>query len=248
MDVVILAGGRCDEELRKASGAEFRAEIEVYGKTLVRTVLDAASPLGEPILVGGPDGLGAQQIAAGDNFCGSLRNGLEQVKTESFLLVTVDLPCLTTAALRDFLKRCDTQAGLNYPIVRAEDCERRFPGMKRTTLKLREGVFTGGNVALMRTEMMHRAMPVMERAYSLRKKPLRLAREVGLGLLGSVMLGQVWPHLLPAAKLEAAVGKFLGVGVRGVITEYAELGADLDSAEQYEAFRRLEQKADPADN
>ena len=101
---------------------------------------------------------------------------------------------------------------------------------------------------LMHTEMMRRAMPVMERAYSLRKKPLLLAREIGLGLLGSVLLGQIWPHLLPAAKLEAAMGKFLGVGVRGVVTDYAELGADLDSAEQYEAFRRLEQKADSADN
>ena len=248
MDVVILAGGRCDDELRAASGAEFRADIEVCGRTLARTVLEAAGPLGEPILVGGPAGLTKRQTAAGDDFCGSLRNGLEQVATEKFLLITVDLPCLTTQALQDFLDRCDGQAGLNYPIVRADECERRFPGMKRTTLKLREGEFTGGNVALMQTEAMRRALPVMERAYSLRKSPLRLARELGLGVLGRVVLGQIWPQTLPVARLEKAVGRFLGVGVHGVVSGYAELGADLDSAEQYEAFRRLEGSCSPTDD
>ena len=98
MDVVILAGGRCDDELRAASGAEFRADIEVCGRTLARTVLDAARPLAEPILVGGPEGLSQRQAAAGDDFCGSLRNGLEQVKTDKFLLVTVDLPCMIELA------------------------------------------------------------------------------------------------------------------------------------------------------
>ncbi|MCH7945948.1 MAG: hypothetical protein IIC73_08055, partial [Armatimonadetes bacterium] len=133
-------------------------------------------------------------------------------------------------------------------IVRAEECERRFPGMKRTTLKLREGEFTGGNVALMQTEAMLRALPVMERAYSLRKKPLLLARELGLGVLGRVVLGQMWPQTLPVARLEKAVGRFLGVGVHGVFSGYAELGADLDGAEQYEAFCRLEGTCAPTDD
>ncbi|MCH8978596.1 MAG: nucleotidyltransferase family protein [Armatimonadetes bacterium] len=248
MDVVILAGGRCDEELAAASGAEYRADIEVHGRTLAQTVLAAARPLGETILVGGPDGLSARQTAAGENFCESLRNGLEQVHTESFLLVTVDLPCLTTEALQDFLDRCDDRAGLNYPIVLAEECERRFPGMKRTTLKLREGEFTGGNVALMQTEAMRRALPVMERAYSLRKKPLLLARELGLGVLGRVVLGQMWPQTLPVARLEKAVGRLLGVLVHGVVSVYAELGADLDRAEQYQAFCGLEGSGNPTDN
>ncbi|MCH7904461.1 MAG: NTP transferase domain-containing protein [Armatimonadetes bacterium] len=240
MDIVILAGGRCDDELRKASGADTRAEIEIDGTRLVDTVLSATSPLGEPILVGGPSGITARQVEAGANFCDSLSNGLSQVKTEHFLLVTVDLPCLTTESLNDFVDRCDRSAGLNYPIVPMQDCEARFPGMRRTTLKLREGEFTGGNVALMEKEMMARALPVMERAYEVRKKPLLLAQTIGLGVLGRVMLGQVWPRTLRLAALERAVGKFLGVPVRGVISRYAELGADLDKAEQYEQFARLQ--------
>ena len=239
MDIVILAGGRCDDELRKASGADTRAEIEINGARLVDTVLNATRPLGEPILVGGPSGITARQVEAGANFCDSLSNGLQQVTTKHFLLVTVDLPCLTTESLIDFIDRCDRSAGLNYPIVPMQDCEAKFPGMRRTTLKLREGEFTGGNVALMEKELMTRALPVMERAYEVRKKPLKLAQTIGLGVLCRVTLGQVWPRTLRLAALERAVGKFLGVPVRGVISRYAELGADLDKAEQYEQFVRL---------
>lgn len=239
MDVVILAGGKCDDELRAATGAEFRAEIEVHGTRLVDTVLEAAKPLGEPILVGGPANLSDRQVPAGADFCDSLRNGLEQVTTERFLLVTVDLPCLTTCALEDFVEQCDPKAGLNYPIVSSAACEESFPGMKRTTLKLREGVFTGGNVAMMDTEMMKRALPIMTKAYAFRKKPLRLAHVVGLGVLGRVLLGQIWPRTLSIKSLEKAMGKFLEVPVHAVPSKFAELGADLDKAEQFLIFQSL---------
>jgi hypothetical protein len=236
LDVVILAGGRCDDALRAATGAELRADVKVGGRTLAERVLEATRPLGEPILVGGHDGLSDRRVPAGEDFCDSLGNGLKEVTTDSFLLVTVDLPCLTTEGLRDFVSHCDPGAGLNFPIVSKEDCERAFPGMKRTTLKLREGTFTGGNVALMDTALMRRALPVMERAYAMRKKPLKLAQIVGFGVLFRVVLGQVVPSTLPLSCLEKSVGKFLGVTVHGVVSRYAELGADLDKAEQLAAF------------
>lgn len=236
MDVVILAGGKCDPALRESTGAEFRADIVVNGKTLAQTVLEATQPLGEPILVGGPSGLSSKRVEAGANFCDSLANGLKEVKTPKLLLVTVDLPRLTTEGLKDFIGRCNEDAGLNFPIVSKLDCENAFPGMKRTTLKLREGTFTGGNVAVMDTHMMRSALPVMERAYALRKKPLKLAGIVGYVTLLRVVLGQAIPATLPLRALEAAVGRFLGVSVHGVVSRYPELGADLDKVSDYEAF------------
>ena len=236
MDVVILAGGKCDSELCRATGAEYRADIKFGEKTLCEIVLDATRPFGEPILVGGAESYSGRRVASGENFCDSLGNGLGAVETEKFLLVTVDLPCLTTESLNDFVSHCKPEAGLNFPIVRKEDCDRAFPGMKRTTLKLREGEFTGGNVALMDAAMMRRALPVMERAYALRKKPMKLAQMVGFGVLFRVVVGQVAPRTLPLRCLEQGVGRFLGVTVHGVASSYAELGSDLDKADQYEAF------------
>jgi hypothetical protein len=238
VDVVILAGGRCDDALRAATGAELRADIVVAGKTLTERVLAATAPFGEPILVGGPIGATKRRVESGASFCDSLGNGLAQVTTERFLLVTVDLPCLTTEGLQDFVGKCDPDAGLNFPVVRIEDCERAFPGMKRTTLKLREGTVTGGNVGLMVTETMRRVLPVMERAYALRKQPLKLAQMVGFGTLGRVVLGQAVPGCLPIKRLEEGVGRFLGAKVHAVFSPYAELGADLDKASDFEAFER----------
>jgi hypothetical protein len=242
MDVVILAGGKCDEELCRTTGVEYRSEIRFGDKSLTDIVLSATRPFGEPILVGGPQGHVGRRVEAGANFCDSLGNGLAAVTTPQFLLVTVDLPCLTTEGLQDFVGRCRPGAGLSFPIVRREDCEKDFPGMKRTTLKLREGEFTGGNVALMDTAMMRRALPVMERAYAMRKKPMKLAQMVGFGVLFRVAMGQFAPKTLPLACLERGVGKFLGVPVHGVVSPFAELGSDLDKAEQFEAFAQARKR------
>ncbi|HXH59768.1 MAG TPA: NTP transferase domain-containing protein [Fimbriimonadaceae bacterium] len=243
MDIVVLAGGKCNPELRDATGAEFRADVPIGGKTLAQIVIGAVRPLGTPVLVGGPSIEGVRRVQGGDNFCDSLSNGLNQVQSESFLLVTVDLPSLTTTALQDFIDNSDPKAGLNYAVVEKAACEKAFPGMKRTTLKLREGEFTGGNVALMDTAMMRRAMPVMQRAYDQRKKPLNLAMIVGFGILARVVVGQAVPALLPLAALERGVGRFLGVPVHAVPSKFAEIAADLDSADQYKAFMALQNAA-----
>jgi hypothetical protein len=108
--------------------------------------------------------------------------------------------------------------------------------MRRTTLKLREGRVTGGNVALMETEAMRRALPVMARAYAMRKKPLKLAQIVGFGTLFRVALGQVAPSTLPLSCLEGAVGRFLGTKVRVVVSHYPGLGADLDKVGDWQGF------------
>ncbi len=239
MDVIVLAGGRCSEELRAASGVDHRAEITVGGKRLVDTVLYAAGGVGCPILVGGPQMASVDQVPAGENFCQSLANGLAATNSDTVLIVTVDLPCLTTDSLNRFLTQCDQNAGFNFPIISKATCEKAFPGMRRTTLKLREGEFTGGNVALVSRKTMLSALPTIERAYQLRKKPLALAGLIGYGTLLKVALGQLAPHLLPLASLESAVGAFLGTTVRAIQSEDAELGADLDRAEHLAAFESL---------
>lgn len=236
MDVLVLAGGKCSDALREATGVEFRASLPVDGRPMVELVLGAVRHLGAPILVGGPEGLTKRHVPAGRSFVESLRAGLDAVETETFLLVTGDLPFLTRDAVDDFLNRADPSAMISYPIVPIAEAERAFPGVKRTAIKLREGRFTGGNLGLIRTDAMRSAMPTIEKAYAARKQPLRLAAIVGFGTLLRVALGQVIPVTLPLATLERAVGRFLGGPVRAIVTPYAEIGADVDDLEQYLAI------------
>lgn len=200
---------------------------------MLQIVLEAVKDMGEPVVVGGPLGIVARQVPAGNNFVESVAAGLQAVRSESFLLATVDVPFLTAEAVADFVARCDLSAGLNYPIIDQRDSDAQFPGMARTTLRMSEGVFTGGNLGLVRKAAMERAMPVLERAYAARKSPLHLANMVGFSTLGRVALGRVLPRTLRLAMLEAAVSRFLGMEVKAVRTTYASIGADIDTAEQY---------------
>ncbi len=242
MDVVILAGGTCDPDLAALSGVATRAELPFRGRRFVDIVLEATAPLGDLVLVGGPAGLADRQVAPGSTFLESVSSGLDAVRTEAFLLVTCDTPFLTTEGLRDFLDRCDPEAGVNYPIIPIADCEAQFPGLKRTALKMREGRFTGGNAALIRTGLMRASLPVLEQAYAARKSPLRLAGLVGWQTLLRVMVGRLSPNTLTQRTLERAVGAFLGMPVKGIVTHHAEIGTDIDDATQYSALLALQNR------
>ncbi|MBX7131781.1 MAG: NTP transferase domain-containing protein [Fimbriimonadaceae bacterium] len=235
MDVVILAGGRCAPDLAEAAGTEHRAMLPVGGRPMVEIVLAAVAHLGDPVVVGGPEGLAKRQVEGGRSFIESLGRGLGEVQTENFLLVTADLPFLTREGVDDFIARSDPSLLLNYPIVDVKVAEAAYPGMKRTAIKLREGRFTGGNVALMKTAAMRKALPIMEQAYAVRKKPFKLASMIGVRTLFRVVAGQVLPRTLTISVLEKAIAKFLGGPVRAVVTPFPEIGADIDTLEQWRA-------------
>lgn len=231
MDVVVLAGGKCEPELAKLGNTEWRALLPFGDKTIVQRVLEAVEPFGGIIVVGGPPGIADNQLPAGKSFVDSLATGLEAVQSDHFLLVTSDIPFLTQDGVQDFLANCQGEAALHYPIVRVK------PGgdMKRTTIKAREGRFTGGNLGKVNTAMMRRILPVLEQAYVARKKPLKLAAMVGFGTLVRLATGQVIASTLPISALERAVGRFLGASVKAVITEHSCIGNDIDNAAQYQA-------------
>lgn len=247
MDVVVLAGGGASPEMRAEVGVETRAELPVGGLPMLDRVLEAVRHLGDPIVVGGPERPGVRAVEAGPSFLASLEAGLDAVRTEQFLLVTADLPFLSREAVDDFLDRCDREAIFNYPVIRAEDALRRFPGMQRTTANIREGRFTGGNIALVHTRKIRQALPRMEEAYALRKKPLRLAGMVGWGTLVRLAIGQVLPGTLPAKVLVDAVSRSLGAPVHAVFSPFPELGADIDDLDQYRAITTLQPNPNPAD-
>jgi len=237
LTTVILAGGRLGPEWKAGSDLTFRSELPIRDRRMVDVVIEAVAAWGQPVIVGGPPALAT--VEAGASFIESLSRGLSQVTTEQFLLVTADLPFLTAEAVAGFLDGCDAEAMLNYPIIPVDRCEAAYPGMPRTTLKLAEGRFTGGNMSLMRTDLMRRELPKMEEAYALRKRPLALAAMVGYGTLARVLLGQWMPALVPIRSLEAAVTRMLGAQVRGIVVDSPAIGADIDTPEQYAQAQKL---------
>lgn len=238
MDCVVLAGGRCPQDLHDATGCEFRADLPIGNRRMVEVVVEVLDELCEPgdrIIIVGAHVDGRESLPAGGTFLESLRSGMECASSEQVLVATADIPYLTLDSLRYFISATDESAMLNWPIVPVSLCKERFPSMRRTSIKLREGRFTGGNVALIHGERLKRVFPLLDKVYASRKKPLQLAKQVGIGTLLSVAVGQLVPSLLSVANLENKIGRFLGDRVKAVICPFAELGTDVDTLEQYRA-------------
>ncbi|MCG9894185.1 MAG: NTP transferase domain-containing protein, partial [Fimbriimonadaceae bacterium] len=229
---MILAGGNAPDDLAAVGGSSERAGIKYGNRTFLEVVREAVDGVGRIVQVGGPPAEDGVTVEAGRTFVESVGRGLAAVEADQVLIVTADLPCLRAEMVSRFLESCP-EADLCYPILRAESCEAAFPDMARTTLRLREGRFTGGNLSLVRTEALRRFVPLLEQAYAARKSPIRLGGMVGWGLVGRLILGRLAPATLSIASLEAEIGRFLRADVRAVFCQDAEIGADIDTAEQY---------------
>jgi hypothetical protein len=59
---------------------------------------------------------------------------------------------------------------------------------------------------------------------------------VGIGTITRLVVGVLFPRTLTIPALEKSVGRFLQAQLHAVITHHAEIGADLDNSEQYQAL------------
>jgi hypothetical protein len=198
----------------------------------VRDALAASATVGAVATVG-PEALKAAVpdltvLHEGADLLANILAGLAAHATEGpVLLLTTDVPFLTPEAVDDFVRRgLESGADVCYPIISQAACAARFGGMRRTYARLCEGRFTGGNMMLVRAGFFRQMEPLVSEAYASRKKPLRLARKVGAGLLVRLALRR-----LAIAHVEARVGRVLGGTVRAVVTAYPEIGADVDKPE-----------------
>lgn len=187
-----------------------------------------------------PDGTGYTVLPPSTTLLENVRVGLEQSQTESVLFATVDLPFLTAESVRFFLEASlRSGAALTYAVVPADLCRERFPTMKRTTVRLREGEVTGGNLFWARRAVALRELPRLEALYQARKQPIRMAMHIGLGLLVRFLAAQYLnPRLLGIEQIERRVAQELRVPVKAIITPYPEVGTDIDRLEHWQAVRQ----------
>jgi GTP:adenosylcobinamide-phosphate guanylyltransferase len=173
----------------------------------------------------------------------NLTAGLEATGAPQALVLTCDIPFITPEAIDDFIERSLARSvDLTYPIVSLDIYLKRFAEMKRTTVRLREGVFTGGNIMLLRTAFITSQRDQIRRVYAARKDVLRLGALLGPGLLCRLIISQLFaPGVLSLAMAESAAGRLLGKGSRvaAIITEYAEIGTDVDRPEDIQIAKRI---------
>lgn len=232
---VVLAGGQAKPEMVALTGVDNRALIPIEGRPMlfyvVRALQEAHGIDGVTVVGNVPDSPDYVRIADRGSFVENLYAGLDTAhEAEYVLITTADIPFVTPAAIEDFVQHAARiQADLLYPIVAVEKCYARFPGVKRTAIRLRNGQWTGGNMILARPAFLRRQYARIRAGYAARKSPLRLALMLGLGTTLKWVLSQVaWPALLGVAQLESTVSRVLGGQVRAVVSDFPELATDID--------------------
>ncbi len=239
-DAVILAGGSS----KGLSEAPAKGLIDINGKPMVEYVLDAlvACPEIGRICAVVPPGVGGPWIEKADlviesdvSLTRNFAKGVARLQTDRKVLVlSSDIPLLTPEAIADFLKRCaEEPARLYYPIIPEEEARRLFPGMKRTYVKMKEGSFTGGNIALIDPSLVESHAWLMEEAYAMRKSPFKLAKMLGFAFVVKALFGA-----LSISSAEKRVGEMLDSPVKAVITPFPEIGIDVDKPSDLEIIRK----------
>ncbi|ADV68877.1 NTP transferase domain-containing protein [Deinococcus maricopensis] len=241
-DAVVLGGGDAGDEFAASQGVAVKPLLALGGRPMAAWVLDALRASGRVRRVAyvGPttpelDARIDVRVTDQGSLLGNLEAGVAALAGEAgrrVMVVTADIPMLTGAELAEVLDAAPN-AGLVYPVVTRAACEAAYPGVKRTYARLRDGVFTGGNVFLLDPSLIGRFLPRLRALLAARKNPARLALMIGPGVLVRLLLGR-----LRIAALEARVGALLGVEARALVTARASVGTDVDKLEDLALARR----------
>ena len=239
---VVLGGSDRADPLAQEVGVAAKALVPIGGRPMASYVLEAlreSEAVSAYLYVGSatPElhALATQTLVSGKSLTASLRAGLEAAEAlnpERILAISADLPWLTARTVDTFVQDAPPAAAV-YPIIPKEVAERQFPGQKRTYANLKEGAFTGGNAILLEPRILTTLLPFVDRAYEGRKNPLSLARLVGVRFALKLLVGK-----LAVTDLERRIGEILGMSVRAVQSRDAALGADVDTLEHIEAWRK----------
>jgi GTP:adenosylcobinamide-phosphate guanylyltransferase len=241
VDALILAGAPNTKKLAAVSPESYEALIPLAGRPMVDFVVTALneSPSVGKVVIVGPSGLDYLQgnnkvtaiVPCGDTLMANLRRGLDTLGTSGLVLVaTADIPLLTALAVEDFLAQANKYpADFYYSIVEKSVGDAKYPEVKRTYVRLKEGTFTGGNLLLLNPRILDRGWKWAEDMFRLRKEPLKMCRLLGWGFFVRLLLGQ-----LTITAVEQRFEQLFEAKGKAVISPYPEVGIDVDKPADYE--------------
>lgn len=231
-DVIILAG---TQPIKTWDDRGNKALYQIQGKMMVEYVIEAAkgaADIGKIVLVGNKSELEGPLsskvdavIDSGGSVTENILAGIKYLGYDNYVLIcSSDIPFITSEALEDFID-CSKATGADfcYPVVEKNENDKKFPDMQRTYIKTKEGLFTGGNIFYINPEVVERCFLIAEKLIGARKNPFKMAKMLSMGLLINLALGN-----LSIKKAEKRFSKVLGVKARAIISEYPEIGNDID--------------------
>ncbi|MDD4168993.1 MAG: NTP transferase domain-containing protein [Desulfotomaculaceae bacterium] len=241
IDAVVLAGSLNNGPLRECSPARYEALIQIGSKVMVEYVVEAllkARQIRRVLVVGPVEELShiltdarIQLIGTAGDIMENIEAGLNQLTGENrVLLVTSDIPMLTTRSVDNFIELCgDMSSDLYYPIIPRQIVEDHFAFTRRTYVALKDGVYTGGNLFLFNPLVLKKCVQKGQMIIKQRKSPLGLCRLVGLPFLIKYLL-----HLLTIKDVQKKASEMMGIRGEVIISHCPEVGVDVDKPSDLE--------------
>ncbi len=245
LPAVVLAGGKADAVAALQPGRPNKAFLRIAGQALLeRTVagLRAAESIGSICIVA-PDGCNDPAIAAGDTrvaagtrIGASLASGLaERAPDEPVLVTASDLPLLTGAAVDAFVRAALARdADLAYSCVDKRVHDRDYKEVPHTWARMRDGVFCGGPMILIKPRALPRLLDLLERLAAARRAPIMLSAVFGWDVLARFAFG-----LLSIAAAEKRASRLLGAPAIAVPCSFPEIAINVDRVSDVALAERL---------
>ncbi len=250
MDCIVTAGGLPgpDDPLYEYTQGKPKALLDMEGRTMLERVMDAlqsAQHVDRIVLVGLEDDMGMQFLKPIDKYLpdhgslvGNVLAGLSWLQEdkpdlENVLFCSSDLPAITAANVDSFVESCEPfDKGIYYILLPKEALEARFPGSKRTYVKLKGMEVAGGDMAIAKAAMADSNEELWRTLTNARKHAWKLASTIGISFLLKYLF-----HQLSIEDIERKAGQIIGQPGRIVTDAPAEIAMDVDKPAQLELIR-----------
>jgi GTP:adenosylcobinamide-phosphate guanylyltransferase len=240
---LILAGSRGGADpLAEYAGVADKALIEVGGETMLARVVAALRAAGieriavsasAPAVAEAAAALGAIPLDSAPGPSASTRAGLDALGAP-LLLTTADHALLRPEWLRQFLDGVPPETDVAALLARREAIVAAAPETKRTYLRFADGAWSGCNLFYFATPRAGAAVDLWQRVEADRKRPWRIVRLLGPGMLLRYLLGR-----LTLADAVARLGRTAGVIAAIVAAEDGRAAIDVDKPGDLDLVRKM---------
>lgn len=244
VSVLILAGQRAGvvDPLLVDAGVKWKALLPILGKPMTEYVLaalDASDSLVKPYWVSGLDksliGTGLNQSPSEGGPASSVVVAAEAGLPYPFMVTTCDHPLLSSDMVNNFLRdSIASRADFTLGLATKDIIQPAYPDVKRTYLKFKDQHVSGCNLFYVANEKGLEAIKFWRAAQHDRKKPIKLARRLGIGMLFKYITGGL---TLKTAFDYAS--KSLNINAKPIILPYAEAAIDVDKPSDLELVTEI---------
>ncbi len=258
VNVLILAGQRAGvvDPLLVDAGVKWKALLPILDKPMTEYVLaalDACDSVVRPYWVSGLDknliDKDLNQSPSEGGPASSVVVAAEAGLPYPFMVTTCDHPLLTSDMVAQFLRESRASgADFTLGLALKDVIQPAYPNVKRTYLKFKataqnSGHVSGCNLFYIANEKGLEAIKFWRAAQHDRKKPIKLARRLGIGMLFKYITGGL--------TLETAfeyASKSLNINAKPIILPFAEAAIDVDKPSDLKLVTEILRKRNTGEN